>query len=84
MKGAIFQGLCVFMGGTRAERENLKKVDSDEDNRLFIVFLTFTKPIFGNFLNQYARSSKYLSRPKYRQPILVSESEEIQLVFNID
>ena len=44
-----FQGICIFRRETRIKRENLKKVNSDEDNRLFVVFLFIIKFFFSIF-----------------------------------
>ncbi len=48
-----FQGICIFRRETRIKRENLKKNNSEENNRLFVIFykifFQFAKSIF--FLN---------------------------------
>ena len=60
-----FQGICIFRRGTRIKRENLKKINSDEDNRLFVNFLNDTKntfwvylkPIYTTFRNNFSAQS---------------------------
>ena len=44
-----FQGIRIFRRETRIKRENLKKVNSDGDNRLLVVCLFIIKKIFSSF-----------------------------------
>ena len=41
--------ICIFIRETQNERENFKKVKSDEDTRLIGVFLKKRKPLIGDF-----------------------------------
>ena len=44
-----FQGIRIFRRETRIKRENLKKVNSDGDNRLLVVCLFIIKIFFSSF-----------------------------------
>ena len=75
------------MRETQNKRENFKKVNSDEDTRLICVFLR--KPLIGEnhllaiFKTNMHDPHKYLFRPKYRPPTIVSESKESKEFFSI-
>ena len=68
-----FQGICIFRRETRIKRENLKKNNSEEDNRLFVIF-------YKNFF-QFAKSVFFLNIKKNSQSSFDSETLDGGLYF---
>ena len=68
-----FQGICIFRRETRIKRENLKKNNSEEDSRLFVIF-------YKNFF-QFAKSIFFLNIKKNSQSSFDSETLDGGLYF---